>query len=112
MAEFENDLNEEFENYEPELIDLEDEEGKSATFEIIDGMEYDGVVYYAMIPYSKDDDKTEIDDDEFVVLKEIEQNGEKLLTTIDDDSEYEKVGTAFIKRFQEIFAEEEENLQQ
>ena len=38
------------EEYTPELIDLEDEDGNTVTFEIIDGMEFEGNNYYALIP--------------------------------------------------------------
>lgn len=111
MADLE--LNEDnLEEYEPELIDLEDEDGNTTTFEIIDGMEFNGGLYYALIPYTENDEETEMDEDEFVILKEVEKDGDKLLATIDDDKEYSDVGEAFLKKFQLMFAEEDgENLQ-
>lgn len=93
--------------YTPELIDLEDEEGNTVTFEIIDGMEFEGCNYFALIPYTEDESE-ESEDDEFVILKEIEKDGERFLATIDDDNENDRVGTAFLDRFSEIFMNEEE----
>ena len=107
MSELEKNINEE-EGFAPELIDLEDEEGNTVTFEIIDGLELeDGNRYYALIPYSEDDN-AEIDEEEFVILKETEKDGETYLATIDNDDEYDSVGAAFLERFSEIFGENAE----
>ncbi len=93
------------EEYTPELIDLEDEDGNTVTFEIIDGMEFEGNNYYALIPYSEEEsDETE---DEFVILKEVMKDGEPFLATIDSDEENDRVGAAFLERFSVIFGEEE-----
>ena len=104
MSELEKNINEE-EEFAPELIDLEDEDGNTVTFEIIDGLEFEGCGYYALIPYSEDDNE-EVDEDEFVILKETEKDGETYLATIDNDEEYDRVGAAFLERFSEILGEE------
>ena len=89
---------------EPELIELEDEDGNTVTFEFIDSVEHEGAVYYALVPYSEGDDAEE---EEFVILKEIALEDEQYqLVTIDDDNEYSSVGELFLKRFQEAFGEE------
>lgn len=98
-------LNEE--EYEPDLIDLEDEDGNVTTFEIIDGMEYEGTNYFALIPYTNEEDSEDSEEDEFVILKEIQKSGESYLASIDDDNEYEKIGAMFIDRFSELFPIEE-----
>ncbi len=103
MSELEQNINEE--GYAPELIDLEDEDGNTVTFEIIDGMEFEGCGYFALIPYSDNDD---INEEEFVILKETEKDGESYLATIDNDDEYDRVGAAFLERFSEIFSEDDE----
>ncbi len=105
MSELEKNVNEEEEEFAPELIDLEDEEGNTVTFEIIDGLEFEGCGYYALIPYTEDEDE-DIDEDEFVILKETEKDGETYLATIDNDEEYDRVGAAFLERFSEIFGED------
>ncbi len=104
MSEIEQNINEE--EIEPELIELEDEEGNVVTFEIIDGMEFEGCGYFALVPYSEDEN---IDEDEFVILKETEKDGESYLATIDNDDEYEKVGAAFLERFSEMFEDDDED---
>lgn len=104
MSELEKNINDE-EEFAPELIDLEDEEGNTVTFEIIDGLEFEGCGYYALIPYSEDD-KEDVEEDEFVILKETEKDGETYLATIDNDEEYDRVGAAFLERFSEILGED------
>ena len=104
MSELEKTINEE-EEFAPELIDLEDEEGNTVTFEIIDGLQFEGCGYYELIPYSEDD-KEDVEEDEFVILKETEKDGETYLATIDNDEEYDRVGAAFLERFSEILGED------
>ncbi len=82
------------------IIELEDEEGNVTRFEFVDQAEFNGTIYYALIP----DDYDENDDDtaQFVVLKQQEANGDIMLATVDDDDEYNAVGEMFLKRFSEL----------
>lgn len=81
------------------IIELEDEEGNVTRFEFVDRAEMNGAAYYALIPADMDDE----DNAEFVVLKEIiDENGESMLSTVDDDEEYQAAGEMFIKRFSEM----------
>lgn len=80
------------------IIELEDDEGIVTRFEFVDRAEMNGAVYYALIPADIDDE----DNTEFVVLKEIaDENGEAMLSTVDDDEEYQAAGEMFLKRFSE-----------
>lgn len=88
-----------------ELIDLEDEDGNTVTFEIFQRMEFNGAFYYALTPYSESEN---VDDDEIVFLKESENDGEKYLASIDSDEEYQQVADAFFENFFEILDTEEE----
>ena len=82
------------------IIELEDEDGNVTRFEFIDRAEVDGTLYYALIP--EDYDESSDDAAEFVVLKETEIDGEAMLSTVDDDDEYQRVGEMFLKRFSEM----------
>lgn len=99
MAE-EKDLNEEFEEYEPQIVELDGE-----PFEVIDAICYDGQNYVALVPYTESDE-LEDEDAEFIILKEIEENGEYMLSTVDDESLYDEVGEAFIEHLNEVFGDE------
>lgn len=94
-------------NSEPIIYSLTDEEGKEQQFEMIDFMEVDNQLYYAMIPYCDDEKNIDEEYDEFVILKEVNDNTSDddnvLLISIDDDDEYEKIGKMFIKKLNELF---------
>lgn len=101
MAE-EKDLNEEFEEYEPQIVELDGE-----PFEVIDAVCYDGQNYVALVPYTESDD-LEDEEVEFIILKEVEENGEYMLATVDDEELYNEVGEAFIEHLETAFGEEHE----
>lgn len=88
--------------YTPEIFTLTDEEGNESEFELMDVMELDGTIYYALIPYTDDSDAMIEDDTELVVLKVGEENGEEFLATIDNDEEYDRIGKIFIDRISEM----------
>ena len=77
-----------------EIYTLTDEEGNELQFEVIASAEVNGIVYYAMIPV---DDQPEAEDVyEYVVLKEeTDEDGEKILVTIDDDDEFDNIADYF-----------------
>lgn len=93
-----HDMNE----YTPELYELVDDQGNKKNFEMLDAAEIDGVQYFAMIPAIESEDFLN-DDGELVILKAIEDNGEEILASIDDDDEFDKVSEYFMKRLEEIF---------
>lgn len=100
MADSEKDIiNEEF---EPDIVELDGEK-----FEVVDAMEFDGVNYLALIPYDENEEDDEEDEAEFIVLQEVEENGEYFLATIDDDELADKIGNLFLERFDELLDESE-----
>ncbi len=89
------------------LYTLEDEDGVEQQFEMLDTMEINDNVYYALVPYYDDPTKELEADTELVVLKaEEDENGEEMLVTIDNDEEYEKIGNMFLERLNELYDEE------
>ena len=70
--------------------------------------------YHALFPAVAEDEETgepvdvDADDEEYglVIMKVVEENGEELLSTLDNDEEVETVYNLFMERF---FEEEEEN---
>ena len=79
-----------------EVIDLDGE-----PFAVIGELEYEGELYFALVPYDENEEEDEDEELEFVILREAEENGEHYLATIDDDSFYEKIGEMFLKLFAE-----------
>ncbi len=82
------------ENMEKEnVFTLTDEEGNESEFELLGELNLDDNTYLALIPM-------ESDEDEYVILKvEVDENGDELLVTIDDDDEFDRVADAFEDTF-------------
>ena len=80
-----------FHFFEETYIPLDDEDGNTTNFEC---MEYEGAVYYALLPASEDEDE---EPDEFVVLKGEEDGDELLFTSIDSEEENQRIGEMFLK---------------
>lgn len=91
------------EEYTPDLYTLEDEEGNEQTFEMLDAMEYEGEKYFALTPYYENPDEMLEDSGEVVILKSDFDGDEEIMVSIDDDEEYEKIGSIFMKRIEEMF---------
>lgn len=85
---------------------LIDEDGNENPFEIIGELEIDGAVYLALMPLDSDEC-------EYVILKkELDENGEDIYVTIDDDDEFESVAEAFEDRmFDELDLDELEDME-
>ncbi len=79
--------------FEQEVFTLTDEDGNESDFELIGTMEIDNVKYVALLP-------VEGTEDEYVILKlVIDEDGDEILVTIDDDDEFDKVADAFEDEF-------------
>lgn len=99
----ENQELEDFEEYEPQIIELDGE-----PFEVIDGICYDGQNYVAVAPYTEDDE-LEDEEIEFIILKAEEKGDELFLSTVDDDALYDEIGEAFIEHFNAMFDDEHDD---
>lgn len=86
------------EQYGGDYITLTDEQGKELEMEILDIVEYEGAMYYALCPAGE----AEGDELEVGILKQITEDGEDILVTIDDDAEMEAV-------YELLFGEDEED---
>ncbi|MDR2558856.1 MAG: DUF1292 domain-containing protein [Oscillospiraceae bacterium] len=98
MADFEKDNGlEETDELTADIIELDGEQ-----FEIIDALVYEDVNYLALIPYDENEEEDEDAEIEFIVLKEVEEDGEYFLSTIDDDELSDKIGEMFLAHFDEF----------
>lgn len=94
--------------YNPDIINLTDDEGKEYSFEVLDAIESDDGRYLAMLPIFENPEEMLEDSGELVIVKVGEENGEEYLYPIEDDDEYEFVADAFIERLQDMFEINEE----
>ena len=95
-------------DYNPDLYTLQDENGEEQTFELLDTLEENGTVYYAMIPVHENPEDSITGDAELIVLKLEDPEDEETLITIDDDDEYERIGNIFLERLENYFDGDEE----
>lgn len=91
------------EEYEPDILTLEDEEGVEHTFEVLDAAEYEDERYLALVPYSEDPDERLAEDAEMILMKVSEEDGEEVLDLVDDEDELYNVGQVFMKRLSEVY---------
>lgn len=94
----------EMNEYTPDLFELIDEEGNKKQFELFDAAEINGEQYFAMLPAVEDDDFLN-SDCELVILKSVEEDGEEILVSIDDEDEFETVSSFFMERLQDALEE-------
>lgn len=85
-----------------DFITLTDEEGNSFELEHLDTLEVDGETYMAFLPADMSED-----DEDFgiIILKVVEEDGEEIFGSVDDEDELNHV----YDRFMEILFDEEED---
>ncbi|MPN45480.1 hypothetical protein SDC9_193047 [bioreactor metagenome] len=74
-------------------------------FEHIDTLEYNGGVYVALVPVYNAEDESLEGDGELVILKVLtdEEKGEDVLSTIEDEEEYDEVANQFMERLDDFY---------
>lgn len=90
-------------NYGDDFITITDEEGNSYELEKLseEDIEYQGRIYRAFLPVGENEDEIY----EMVLFRIVEEDGEEVLETIDDEDEMEAVYEIFMDR---LFEEDEE----
>jgi len=90
------------EEYEPDLMTLEDEDGNEVTFEVIDALDHKGVHYLAVVEYHEDE--AEIDDDAQLVILSVGEDEEgEYLDVVEDDELLLEVSKLFERRLRDEF---------
>ena len=99
MADEKNPL-EELEMDEIEVYTLTDEDGNESQFELIGECEKDGKTYYALTELDAEGNQVS---EEYVILRlEKEENGEDILTSLEDDEEFDAIADYFDDQFADI----------
>ena len=93
--------NTEDEEYQPDLMTLEDEDGNEVTFEVIDALDHKGVHYLAVVEYTEDEDDAE--DAQLVILSVGEDDEGEYLDVVEDDETLLEVSKLFEKRLSEEY---------
>ena len=94
----------------PDLLTLEDEDGKEVTFEVIDATEVNGTRYLAVIPYQEDPESLLEDAELFLMGIGTDDEGE-YMDIVDDDEELITVGKVFEERLRAMYDIDDSELQ-
>ena len=74
--------------YGSDFITISDDDGNEYELEVLSTLEYNGSSYMAVIPAGDSQDTLDL---EVSILKSVEEDGESILCTIDDEQELETV---------------------
>ena len=94
----------------PDLLTLEDEDGKEVTFEVIDATEVNGTRYLAVIPYQEDPESLQ-EDAELILMRICTDDEGEYMDIVDDDEELITVGKVFEERLRAMYDIDDSELQ-
>ena len=93
--------NTEDEEYQPDLMTLEDEDGNEFTFEVIDALDHKGVHYLAVAEYTENEEDAE--DAQLVILSVGEDDEGEYLDVVEDDETLLEVSKLFEQRLSDDY---------
>ena len=93
--------NTEDEEYQPDLMTLEDEDGNEVTFEVIDALDHKGVHYLAVVEYTENEEDAE--DAQLVILSVGEDDEGEYLDVVEDDETLLEVSKLFEQRLSDEY---------
>jgi|GEM_PF-283739 len=98
VEEFDSEALEDFGN---DIVSVVDEDGKEHVFEELDRMDWEGPhakgTYVALVPLVGEE-SDEDEEDELILLKMEEEDGEIFLSILEDEVEFDEVGKEFSRR--------------
>ena len=93
--------NTEDEEYQPDLMTLEDEDGNEVTFEVIDALDHKGMHYLAVVEYTENEEDAE--DAQLVILSVGEDDEGEYLDVVEDDETLLEVSKLFEQRLSDDY---------
>lgn len=94
--------------YKPDLITLVDEDNVEHNFEILDTLENEKGVFYALYPIFDSAEETVEDSGEYYIMEVVEEDGEEQLAEVEDEELLDELSAVFEKHFEELFDNVEE----
>lgn len=89
--------------YGSDYMTIVDEDGTEFELEVLSQLEYNGFTYLAVIPAGSDEEENDL---EVSILKSVEEDGEPILSAIEDEEELQAVYDLIME---ELYAEDEED---
>ena len=105
MSEEIKNPNTEDEEYQPDLMTLEDEDGNEVTFEVIGALDHKGVHYLAAVEYAETEEEAE--NAQLVILSVGQDDEGEYLDVVDDDELLLELGKLFEEQLSDQFEIEE-----
>lgn len=93
-------------DFAPDLITLVDDENVEHNFEILDTIENEKGLFYALYPVFDEPQDAVEDDGEYYIMEVIDDNGEEQLAEVEDDDLLDELAEIFEARFEKLFSEE------
>ena len=94
--------------YKPDLITLIDEDNVEHNFEILDVIENEKGVFYALYPIFDTADETVEDSGEYYIMEVTEEDGEEQLAEDEDEALLDELSAIFEQHFEELFDDVED----
>ena len=94
----------------PDLLTLEDEDGKEVPCEVIEATEVNGARYLAVIPYQEDPESLQ-EDAELILMRIGTDDEGEYMDIVDDDEELITVGKVFEERLRAMYDIDDSELQ-
>lgn len=95
--------------FNPDIVTVVDENGVEHIFEELDRIETDTDKYVALLPVYDEAEEIIDDDGELIILKVCEEDGETYLEPIEDDNEFNEIGSIFEERLEKLFSFDDED---
>ncbi len=83
-------------HYGSDFITIADEDGTEFELEVLSNIEYNGCIYYAVIPAGNEDEDYTVD-----ILKGVDEDGEEILCAVEDQAEHDAVYELLIDQLYE-----------
>ena len=95
--------------YKPDLITLVDEENVEHNFEILDTIENEKGVFYALYPIFDSETDLLNDSGEYYIMEVIDEDGEEKLAEVEDEALLDELAAVFEAHFEELYDDEDED---
>lgn len=89
------------EDFGGSIITITDDDGNEFDLELLDEIEFEGESYSVFVPANIDEMDTEDPDYGLIILKSIEENGEELFGSVDDEDELNRVYDYYMEKIDE-----------
>ena len=95
--------------YKPDLITLIDDENVEHNFDILDTIENEKGVFYALYPIFDSAEESVEDSGEYYIMEVIEVDGEEQLAEVEDEALLDELSAIFEQHFEEMFDDIQED---